>query len=129
MPYANPIVAVGASTGFTAETAMVTTPIVAATPVGGQGNVISGILTFTGNASASTVTIKVRQGSGTGGTTVYTSPAITVAAAAVMDVPFLALDTAAASAGVSQYTVTATASLAATAGVASVMVQNASEQD
>ena len=129
MSYANPIVAVGASTGFTAETAMVTTPIVAATPVGGQGNVISGTLSFTGNASASTVTIKVRQGSGTGGTTVYTSPAITVAAAAIMQIPFLAMDTAAASVGVAQYTVTATASLAATAGVASVMVQNAAEQD
>lgn len=129
MSYANPIVAVGASTAFTAETAMVTTPIVAATPVGGQGNVITGVLTFTGNASASTVTIKVRQGSGTGGTTVYTSPAITVAAAAVMDIAYIALDTAAASVGVSQYTVTATASLAATAGIATCMVQNAAEQD
>jgi len=129
MSYANPIVAVGPSTGFTGETAMVTTPLVAATPVGGQGNVITGVLTLTGNASASTVTIKVRQGSGITGTTVYTSPAITVAAAAVVDLPFIALDTSAASAGVAQYTVTATASLAATAGVCSVMVQNAAEQD
>jgi hypothetical protein len=129
MSYSAPIVAVGASTGFTAETAMVTSPLVAATPVGGQGNLISGNLTFTGNASASTVTIKVRQGSGTGGTTVYTSPAITVAAAAVMDIPFFALDATAASAGVSQYTVTATASGAATAGIATVVIQNAAEQD
>ena len=129
MSYSAPLVAVGASTGFTAETAMVTSPIVASTPTGGQGNVITGVLTFTGNASASTVTIKVRQGSGTGGTTVYTSPAITVAAAAVMAVPFAALDTTAASAGVAQYTVTATASLAATAGVATVLIQNAAEQD
>lgn len=124
-----PVVVVGASTGFTAETAMATTPLVSAAPVGGQGNYISGILTFTGNASASTVVVKVRQGSGVAGTTVYTSPAITVAAAAVMDVPFAALDTAAASAGVSQYTVTATASLAATAGVATMSVQNVGDQD
>lgn len=108
---------------------MVTTPVVAASPTGGQGNVITGVLTFTGNASASTVTIKVRQGSGTGGTTVYTSPAITAAAAAVMSVPFATLDTAAASTGVSQYTVTATASLAATSGVCTALVQNAAEQD
>lgn len=129
MSYANAIVAVGASTGFTAETAMVVTPLVASTPVGGQGNLIHGMLSFTGNASASTLTIKVRQGSGVSGTTVYTSPAITVAAAAVMAVPFYALDTSAASAGVAQYTVTATASLAATAGIASVAVVNAAEQD
>lgn len=129
MSYSSPLVAVGASTAFTAETAMVTSPIVASTPVGGQGNLISGNLTFTGNASASTVTIKVRQGSGTGGTTVYTSPAITVAAAAVADIAFFALDTSAESVGVSQYTVTATASLAATAGIATIVVQNAAEQD
>lgn len=129
MPYATPIVAVGASTAFTAETAMVTTPIVAATPVGGQGNVISGTLSFTGNASASTVTIKVRQGSGTSGTVVYTSPAITVAAAAVAQIGFCGVDSSAASVGVAQYTVTATASLAATNGVATVCVQNAAEQD
>jgi len=128
MSYA-PVAVVGASTGFTAETAMATSPLVATVPVGGQGNYISGILTFTGNASASTVTIKIRQGSGTSGTTVYTSPAITVAAAAVMDVAFAALDTTAASAGVSQYTVTATASLAATAGVATFTVANVGDQD
>lgn len=125
----NPIAAVGVSTGFTAETAMVTTPVVSAAPVGGQGNYISGNLTFTGNASASTCVIKVRQGSGTAGTTVYTSPAVTVAAAAVMNLPFACLDASAASAGVAQYTVTATASLAATAGIATVSVQNAMDQD
>jgi hypothetical protein len=125
----NPIVAVGVSTGFTAETAMVTTPPVSSAPVGGQGNYISGVLTFTGNASASTVVVKVRQGSGVSGTTVYTSPAITVAAAAVFDVAFACLDATAAAVGVAQYTVTATASLAATAGIATVSVQNAMDQD
>jgi hypothetical protein len=125
----SPVVVVGASTAFTAETAMATSPQVSSAPVGGQGNYITGILTFTGNASASTVTVKVRQGSGITGTTVYTSPAITVAAAAVMDVPFAALDTAAAAAGVSQYTVSATASLAATAGIATFSVANVGDQD
>lgn len=125
----NPIAAVGVSTAFTAETAMVTTPIVSAAPVGGQGNLVQGVLTFTGNASASTVVIKVRQGSGVAGTTVYTSPAVTVAAAAVAAVPFMALDSAAAATGVAQYTVTATASLAATGGVASVTVQQAMDED
>jgi len=128
MSYA-PVAVVGASTAFTAETAMATSPLVSTVPVGGQGNYIAGILTFTGNASASTVTIKVRQGSGVSGTTVYTSPAITVAAAAVMDVPFACLDTSAAAAGVSQYTVTATASLAATAGIATFTVANVGDQD
>jgi hypothetical protein len=124
-----PVVVVGASTGFTAETAMAVTPLVSSAPVGGQGNYISGILHFTGNASASTCVIKVRQGSGVSGTTVYTSPAVTVAAAAVMDIPFAALDTSAASAGVAQYTVTATASLAATAGICTASVQNVGDQD
>lgn len=129
MSYANPIVSVGASTGFTTETAMVVSPVVAATPTGGQGNYLTGVLTATGNGSASTITVKIRQGSGTGGTTVYTSPAITVAAAAVVSIPYSALDTTAASVGVAQYTVTATASLAATAGIATISVQNAAEQD
>jgi hypothetical protein len=121
--------AVGASTAFTAETAMVTSPLVSSAPVGGQGNYISGVLTFTGNASASTCVIKVRQGSGVAGTTVYTSPAVTVAAAAVMSIPFAALDTTAAAVGVAQYTVTATASLAATAGIATCTVANVGDQD
>lgn len=125
----NPIVAVGVSTGFTAETAMVTTPPMTAAPAGGQGNYISGTLSFVGNGAASTVTIRIRQGVGTAGTVVFTSPAITVAAAATASLPFAALDAAAASVGVAQYTVTATASLAATAGVCTVAVENAQDQN
>lgn len=125
----NPVCAVGVATSFTAETALVTTPIVSAAPVGGQGNYISGTVSLTGNAGASTVTIKIRQGNGTGGTTVYTSPAITVAAAAVVQLPFAALDTAAAVSGAAQYTVTATGSAAETLGLATVSVQNAMDQD
>jgi hypothetical protein len=131
MSYANPIVATGPSTALTAatEVAVVTTPLVAASPVGGQGNVISGMLSFTSNASASVVVIKIRQGSGTGGTTVYTSPAYTTAAAQVIAIPFAALDTSAAATGVAQYTVTANATLAGTAAVCTAYVQNAAEQD
>lgn len=123
-----PVAVVGASTGFTAETVMATTPTVSTVAVGGQGNYIAGVLTFTGNASASTCVIKVRQNS-ISGTTVYTSPAVTVAAAAVMSIPFAALDTAAAGAGVANYVVTATASLAATAGVCTATVTNVGDQD
>jgi hypothetical protein len=107
---------------------MATTPTVSTVPVGGQGNYISGVLTGTGNASASTVVIKVRQNS-ISGTTVYTSPAMTVAAAAVFNLGFAALDTAASAAGVANYVVTATASLAATAGVCTASVQNVGDQD
>ncbi len=123
-----PVVVVGPSTGFTAEAVMATTPTVSSAPVGGQGNFIQGVLTGTGNGSASTVVVKVRQNS-LSGTTVYTSPAITVAAAAVFSIPFAALDTSAAVTGVANYVVTATASLAATAGVATASVQNVGDQD
>ena len=73
-----------------------------------------GVVTFTGNASASTCTIKVRQGSNTtSGTAVYTSPAITVAAGAVVSIPFAVLDQSAAGTGVANYSVTQTNSGAA----------------
>lgn len=123
-----PVVVVGASLGFTAEAVLATTPTVSSAPVGGQGNYISGVVAGTGNASASTVTLRVRQNSLTG-TVVYTSPAVTVGAAGVFSIPFAALDTAAASAGVANYVVTATASLAATATVATASVQNVGDQD
>lgn len=70
---------------------------------------IAGNLAFTGNAAASTVTIKVRQGVGIAGTVVYTSPALSVAAAAVKTQHFMCTDTAP---GADTYTVTATFSAA-----------------
>lgn len=91
----------------TSETAVLTTEPTSNTNLQGGGFRINGVLTFTGNASASTATIKVRQGSGTSGTTVYTSPALTVAAAAVVALPFDCIDTVQ---GANQYTVTLTAS-------------------
>lgn len=93
----------------TSETAVLTTEPTSNTNLQGGGFRLNGVLTFTGNASASTATVKVRQGSGTSGTTVYTSPAITVAAGAVVAVPFDCQDL---TAGAEQYTVTLTASLA-----------------
>jgi len=129
----SPHVASASFTGLTAaETAVVTTAPVNATPTGGEGNLISGFVTFTGNASASTAVIKVRQGSGTSGTTVYTSPALTVAAAQVVGLPFMCQDVSAESAGVAQYTVTVTPSAtpgASGAGTAVVSVQVSEDAD
>lgn len=89
----------------TSETAVLSTEPTSNTNAQGGGFRVNGILTFTGNAAASTVIIKVRQGTGTSGTTVYTSPAVTVAAAAVMAVPYDCVDL---TQGVTTYTVTAT---------------------
>lgn len=89
----------------TSETAVLNTEPTSNTNAQGGGFRINGVLSFTGNASASTVTIKVRQGVGTSGTTVYTSPAITVAAGAVMTVPYDCQDL---TDGANTYTVTAT---------------------
>lgn len=89
----------------TSETAVLTSEPTNNTNSQGGGTRVNGMLSFTGNATASTLVIKVRQGSGTGGTVVYTSPAITVAAGAVMAVPFDCQDLVQ---GATQYTVTAT---------------------
>lgn len=95
----------------TSETVIATTPTMSAAPAGGAGYSIRGVVSFTGNASASTATIKVRQGANTtSGTAVYTSPAITVAAAAVVSIPFGVVDQSAAGTGLSNYSVTLTAS-------------------
>lgn len=76
---------------------------------------LNGILYFTGNAAASTLVITVRRGTGTTGTAVFTSGAISVAAAAVKAEPFDCVDTAP---GVTEtYTVTATFSGAPTGAV------------
>lgn len=102
-----------ATVGGTTETAVGSTEPFTSSQSAGNGCRVNGIVSFTGNASASTVTLKVRQGVGIGGTTVYTSPAITVAAAAVMSVPYDCIDTSAQNTpGIAAYTVTATFSLA-----------------
>lgn len=115
----------------TSEGVVATTPTVSSAPAGGAGYAVEGVLTFTGNASASTVVVKVRQNS-ISGTTVYTSPAITVAAAAVMAVPFATVDLSAAATGVANYVVTTTASgaFAASGAVAGmVKVTSVAEND
>lgn len=105
---------ISATNSGTSEAVLATTPTVASTPAGGGGYSIKGVVTFTGNASASTCVIKVRQGANTtSGTAVYTSPAITVAAAAVVSIPFAVQDITAAGTGVANYSVTQTNSAAA----------------
>lgn len=131
MVYGPVAVNVAGTNSGTSEGVVATTPTVAATAAGGNGYAIEGVLTFTGNAAASTVTVKVRQNS-ISGTTVYTSPAITVAAAAVMAVPFAAVDQSAAATGVANYVVTTTASgaFAASGAVAGmVKVTSVAEND
>jgi hypothetical protein len=108
-------IAVNATNNGTTEAVVATTPTMSAAAPGGAGFSIKGVLNFTGNGSASTTVVKVRQGSLTG-TTVFTSPAITVAAAAVMAIPFACLDQTAAAGGVSNYVVTMTNSAAAAGG-------------
>lgn len=95
----------------TSETVVATTPTMSSAPAGGAGYAVRGFVSFTGNGSASTATIKIRQGANTtSGTTVYTSPAVTVAAAAVVAIPFGVLDQTAAGTGLSNYSITLTAS-------------------
>lgn len=89
----------------TTETAVLSSEPMINTTVQGGGFRVNGLISFTGNATASTVTVKVRQGTGATGTVVYTGPAVTVAAGAVMAVPFDCLD---AVDGAITYTVTAT---------------------
>lgn len=49
---------------------------------------IRGHLLVTGNASAGTITIRIRQGTTTGGTQVYTTGALTAAVSAALSIPF-----------------------------------------
>ncbi|HWV47411.1 MAG TPA: hypothetical protein VN039_15545 [Nitrospira sp.] len=100
---------IAATNTGTTEAVIATTPTISSAPAGGAGYSVRGVVTFTGNASASTCTLKVRQGSNTtSGTAVYTSPAITVAAGAVVSIPFACLDLTAAGTGVANYSVTQT---------------------
>lgn len=101
-----------ATNSGTTEAVIGTTPTMSAVDPGGAGYVIHGVLSFTGNASASTCTIKVRQNSSTG-TVVYTSPALTVAAAAVVTLSFFGVDASAEAGGVTNYVITQTNSAAA----------------
>lgn len=103
---------ISATNSGTSEAVVGTTPALPDVAVGGDGYVVSGTLVFTGNAAASTCTVKVRRDS-VSGTSVYSSGAITVAAAAVVAIPFTCIDQGASGTGVSQYVVTQTNSAAA----------------
>lgn len=103
---------ISATNSGTGEAAIATTPTMSSVYPGGAGYLIHGVVQFTGNASASTTTLKIRQNSSTG-TTVFTSSAITVAAGAVVCIPFLYVDYTATAGGVANYVLTQTNSAAA----------------
>ena len=127
------VTAISGTNSGTSEGVICTTNTVSAAPTGGQGNFIQGVVNGTGNASASTITVKVRQGSNTTtGTQVGTTGAVGVAAGAVFSIPFAFLDASAASAGVTNYSVTTTASAAQGASGAmtgAVSVETAEDVD
>jgi hypothetical protein len=131
MTYGPVVANISATNTGTTEAVVATSPTVASTPAGGAGYMVEGVVTFTGNASASTCTLKIRQNS-VSGTTVYTSPAITVAAAAVVSIPIGQLDLSAAASGVANYVITQTNSAAAGASGAVtgyIKVTSAQEND
>lgn len=112
MPYSPNAVGTSTATAasISAETVVATAPTFSATPEGGQGYYLTGSVTFQGNASASTAVLKVRQGNSTSGTAVFTSPAYTVAAGAVVSLSFDCVDPT--QGGVNDYCVTLTPSAA-----------------
>lgn len=110
MPFAVSMVSQTVTGVTTSEAVVATIEPQGYNPANSDNIGLRGTLYFTGNASASTVTVRVRQGSGTGGTVVFMSPAITVAAAAVVAISYDCLDSTPGS--TTQYTVTMTASAA-----------------
>ena len=129
MTYGPVVANISATNAGTTEAVVGTSPTVSTAAPGGAGYAVEGVVTFTGNASASTCILKVRQGSLTG-TTVLTTPAITVAAGAVISIPFAVLDQTAAAGGVANYVVTQTNSAAAGAsGAVTGMIKVTSVQE
>lgn len=114
-PYA--VVGTGTSAGITTEAVLVTTPVQPATAEGGQGNLLLGNVSVPAIAATATIRVRIRQNSLTGTIVFDTGSNLTVGTAATgLSLPVFALDSSAASAGVSQYvlTVTSSASGAAT---------------
>lgn len=113
------------ASSISAATVAVSSPILPSTTEGGQGYYITGNVVLQGNAAASTVVLKIVQGTSTGGTAVYTSPSITVAAGAVVSLSVTGIDTT--QGGVSQYSIVVTpsaATQAVTGGVATISVES-----
>lgn len=120
-----------ATNSGTSETVLATTPTMSSASPGGAGYAIEAVVYFTGNASASTSTFKIRQNTSSG-TTVFTSGAITVAAAAVVTIPIAYVDYTALAGGVADYVLTQTNSAAAGASGAitgSIKVTQIQEND
>jgi hypothetical protein len=132
MPY-SPLAFTNTTATVTAgsEQVLATTPVGSSAPVGGQGNLIHFTLFHTPNATAGTVTYRVRQGSGTGGTAVYTSAATQVPGTASVptELSFDVLDVAAETVGVAQYTITANYTNSPTAVTVTGTVTQVNEQD
>jgi hypothetical protein len=75
----------------TTETPVAETPVLFS---GEQTGVyIGGSMRFTPGTAATSVILRVRQGIGTGGTAIYTSPSLTVTAATPIDLALDMLDT------------------------------------
>lgn len=101
------------TTGFGTTETVVAVSDIESTNIGGEGYLVSGFIgNVTGNASASTIRLRIRQGNGITGTIVADTGNITVAAAAVVTAMVAGVDASPAS----QYSLTFTASAATQAG-------------
>jgi hypothetical protein len=107
----------GTAPATSVETAILTTAALAEgipTGLGGPGNItgpvpvrISGVINLLAGTATTAVVIRIRQGSGTGGTVVGAAQTITLAAAASASIPFSVEDTTGYLEAGGQYTLTA----------------------
>lgn len=75
----------------TAETVAAVMPLLEEVAGGGGGVLLQGYLNFTAGTAATTLTIRVRQGSTTAGALVGTADVVTVTPAALASIPFAQL--------------------------------------
>jgi hypothetical protein len=87
----------------TTETAAITSPVLSLPPTP-NGVVVRGNVNITAGTAATSVTVRVRQGSGTGGTAVGNAQVVTVAAGLVYDLAIEVEDTSGPPSA--QYTIT-----------------------
>jgi len=107
--------AAGVTLTTTTETALVTTPGIAT--LGARTISIQSVAQITSGTAATAITLRVRRGSGTGGTSVGTPAALTVTAGNTAVLAYGFDDTPGESAGL-QYTVTAQQTAATANGTA-----------
>jgi hypothetical protein len=123
------IFAGGATMVAGTETVVATSAFMSTAPVGGQGNMIAGLLSFVANATPGTVTVRVRQNTLTG-TIVFSSGLQTITTASVASsLTIFTQDVSAATAGVAQYVVTANFSNLPTATAFTGYVQEGEDTD